>query len=441
MRWRGNGDLTSANGNKIIYSGKDDKSESGVGFIISNNMQKSLHSYNPVNDRIITARFYSHIKKFVTKKYVPTEEAEESAKNMFYEQLTTTINGIANRDLLILLGDFNAKIGCENEGLSHIMGKHGMGTRNDNGERLVEFCQATQLVIGGSLFPHKRIHKYTWTSPDGKTQNQIDHICIRKSWRSSLLDVRTKRSADIDSDHELVMATLKVKLKCVRNNNTQRTQRRFDLKLLKNEEKRLEIANNLRAHTPPNNITSWEEACNKLKNIAITHVGYTKKSERKEWISDDTWSLIQERNRIKQQALGDVSKKDRYKTVAKMVKRSARNDKRIYAEAMAKEAEAAAGSNNMKELYKIIKRYTNNSQIRSQPIRDMNGKLLTNAEEQTKRWKQHFEKRCFMDIDGGVEEDVNSKLNKARSAFGRLSKTWRTQHLSLKQNCAYSTHA
>ncbi|XP_073831797.1 uncharacterized protein [Musca autumnalis] len=72
---------------------------------------------------------------------------------------------------------------------------------------------------------------------------------------------------------------------------------------------------------------------------------------------------------------------------------------------MAKEAEAAAGSNNMKELYKIIKRYTNNSQIRSQPIRDTNGKLLTNAEEQTKRWKQHFEK--ISNIDGDDSESVH----------------------------------
>ncbi|XP_073821719.1 uncharacterized protein [Musca autumnalis] len=136
-----------------------------------------------------------------------------------------------------------------------------------------------------------------------------------------------------------------------------------------------------------------------LRSIAKTHVGYTKKSERKDWISDYTWNLIQERKCLKQQALGDVQSKERYKDVAKMVKRSARNDKRNFAEAMAKEAEAAAGSNNMRELHKIIKRLSNNSQTRTQAIRNTNGKLLTNVEEQTKRWKQHFEDISNMDGD------------------------------------------
>ncbi|XP_073821605.1 uncharacterized protein [Musca autumnalis] len=186
-----------------------------------------------------------------------------------------------------------------------------MGIMNDNGERFVELCQAAQLVIGGSIFPHKRIHKYTWTSPDGNTQYQIDHICIRRKWRGSLVDVRTKRSADIDSDHELVVATLKIKLKSVRDNNTQHSQRRFNTHMLKTEEKRIEVANSLSTHILPNNVSSWEDTYNMLRSIAKTHVGYTKKSERKDWISDYTWNLIQERKCLKQQALGDVQGKER----------------------------------------------------------------------------------------------------------------------------------
>ncbi|XP_073831762.1 uncharacterized protein [Musca autumnalis] len=234
------------------------------------------------------------------------------------------------------------------------MGKHGMGIMNDNGER---------------------------------------------KWRGSLVDVRTKRSTDIDSDHELVVATLKIKLKSVRDNNTQHSQRRFNTHMLKTEEKRIEVANSLSTHILPNNVSSWEDTCNMLRSIAKTHVGYTKKSERKDWISDYTWNLIQERKCLKQQALGDVQSKERYKDVAKMLKRSARNDERNFAEAMAKEAEAGAGSNNMRELHKIIKRLSNNSQTRTQAIRDTNGKLLTNVEEQTKRWKQHFEDISNMNGD------------------------------------------
>ncbi|VDP30451.1 unnamed protein product [Schistosoma margrebowiei] len=73
------------------------------------------------------------------------------------------------------MGDFNAKVGTDNTGYEDIMGRHGLGERNENGERFADLCAFNKLVIGGTIFPHKRIHKIKWTSPDHTTQNQIDH--------------------------------------------------------------------------------------------------------------------------------------------------------------------------------------------------------------------------------------------------------------------------
>ena len=84
---------------------------------------------------------------------------------------------------------------------------------DENGERFSDVCAFNDLVIGGSIFPHKAIHKATWISPDGRTFNQIDHITISRKLRTSLLDVRVKREADIASDHHLLLGTLKVKLR------------------------------------------------------------------------------------------------------------------------------------------------------------------------------------------------------------------------------------
>lgn len=64
---------------------------------------------------------------------------------------------------------------------------------NENGELFTEFCSNNNLVIGGTLFPHKNIHKVTWISPNHITENQIDHITISRKWRGSLLDVKSKR--------------------------------------------------------------------------------------------------------------------------------------------------------------------------------------------------------------------------------------------------------
>lgn len=93
-----------------------------------------------------------------------------------------------------------------------------MGLINENGEMFLDFCTQNRLMIGGSVFPHKTIHKVTWISPGGETKNQIDHITIEKRWRHSLLDVRAMRGADIGSDHILVRGRMKIKLARTRKN-------------------------------------------------------------------------------------------------------------------------------------------------------------------------------------------------------------------------------
>ena len=84
---------------------------------------------------------------------------------------------------------------------------------NDNEERLIGLCEQNDLIIGGTLFPHKKIHKITWTSPDGNTKEQLDHILINRKWRGSLQDVRIYRGADIFSDHGLLISKIKLKLR------------------------------------------------------------------------------------------------------------------------------------------------------------------------------------------------------------------------------------
>lgn len=112
-----------------------------------------------------------------------------------------------------MIRDLNAKTGNDNTGYDEVMGQHRLGQMNENGERLANVCAFNKLVIGGTLFQHKRIHKATWVSPDQTTENQIDPICINKKFRRSLLDTRVKRAADVASDHHLLTGNLKLKLK------------------------------------------------------------------------------------------------------------------------------------------------------------------------------------------------------------------------------------
>jgi hypothetical protein len=90
------------------------------------------------------------------------------------------------------VGDIDAKIGDDNLGLKKVMGRHGLGTKNKNGDMFIDLYVNYNLVIGGSLFLHKGIHKATWVAPNQRTFNQTDHVAISNKWRS-LLDIRSYR--------------------------------------------------------------------------------------------------------------------------------------------------------------------------------------------------------------------------------------------------------
>ena len=138
----------------------------------------------------------------------------------------------------ILLGDFNAKLGREDI-FKPIIGQESLHQdNNDNGVRLVNFATLKNLVVMSTMFPHRNIHKYTWTSPDGKTHNQIDHVLIDRRWHSSVLDVRSFRGAVCDTDHYLVIAKVRERLTVGKQAAQRLDRQRFNLSKLNDLEVR-----------------------------------------------------------------------------------------------------------------------------------------------------------------------------------------------------------
>ena len=128
----------------------------------------------------------------------------------WYDQLQAAVSKVPQHDILLIIGDINAKTGSDNTDRERAMGRKGCGIINDNGEKFVNFCRNNNYVMGGTIFQHKEIHKLTWKSPDGRTVNQIDHVVINNKWRRSLKDVHRCRGADAGSDHYLVVSRLKL---------------------------------------------------------------------------------------------------------------------------------------------------------------------------------------------------------------------------------------
>ena len=117
------------------------------------------------------------------------------------------------KDVLFIIGDWNIKVGSQ--GIPGVIGKFGLGVQNVAGQKLTEFCQENTLVIANTLFQQHKRRRYTWTSPDGQHQNQIDYIFCSQRWRSSIWSAKTRLGADCASDHELLIAKFRLKLKKV----------------------------------------------------------------------------------------------------------------------------------------------------------------------------------------------------------------------------------
>ena len=114
----------------------------------------------------------------VIQVHAPTSNAEEIGVERFYEDLQHLLELTPRKDVLFMIGDWNAKVGSEET--PGVTEKFGLGVQNEAGQRLIEFCQENALVIANTLFQQQKRRFYTWTSPDGQHQNQTDYILAAK---------------------------------------------------------------------------------------------------------------------------------------------------------------------------------------------------------------------------------------------------------------------
>ena len=162
---------------------------------------------------MISVRFQGKpFNMMVIQVYALTNNAEEAEVEWFYEDLQDLLELIPKKDVLFIIGDWNAKV--RSQETPGVTGKFGLAVQNEAEQRLIEFCQENALVIANILFhQHKRL--YTWTSPDGQCRNQIDYILCSQRWRSSIQAAKTRPGADCGSDHELLITKFRLNLKKV----------------------------------------------------------------------------------------------------------------------------------------------------------------------------------------------------------------------------------
>ncbi|KAJ4927753.1 hypothetical protein JOQ06_015555 [Pogonophryne albipinna] len=191
----------------------------GVGFAIKNCLINHLHELPVgINERLMTIRLMLASSQMATviSAYAPTLDAQDEVKEAFYADLDKTLSEVPKEDKLILLGDFNARVGRNHHLWRGTLGREGVGNTNSNGILLLTKCSEHNLVITNTLFRQKTKFKTSWMHPRSKLWHLIDYVIVRSKDRRDVLNTRAMTSADdCWTDHRLIRSIIykTVKLK------------------------------------------------------------------------------------------------------------------------------------------------------------------------------------------------------------------------------------
>ncbi|XP_023946281.2 LINE-1 reverse transcriptase homolog [Bicyclus anynana] len=190
----------------------------GVGFLIKKEYKNNIVNFWGLSERVALIQLqFGDTDLSIIQVYAPTSDSDEKDLEKFYQTLEEAHNLLRNCRNIMVIGDFNAKIGKPKCNESLIMGKFGYGVRNSRGERLVQYALEYKLSIMNTYFNKKNSRKWTWISPDGKTKNELDFIMCNNP--KNITNTEVLNNVDFPSDHRIVRATLSLKIpkKCRRN--------------------------------------------------------------------------------------------------------------------------------------------------------------------------------------------------------------------------------
>ena len=159
LKWTGMGDYNSDD-HYIYYCGQESLRRNGVAIIVNQRVQNALLGCNLKNNRMISVHFQGKpFNTTITQVYAPTRNAERAEVEWFYEDLQDLLALTSKKDVLFMIGDWNAKVGSQET--PGVTGKFGLGIWNEAGQKRIEFCQENALVIANTFFQQHKRRLYT----------------------------------------------------------------------------------------------------------------------------------------------------------------------------------------------------------------------------------------------------------------------------------------
>jgi len=328
VRWSGSG-IHQTNSYDLHYSGHPKHKVFGTGFLVGKKLRSSIMDFQAVNERLCKLRIRGKFSNItVLNIHAPTEDKPADEKETFYGEVEKLLISVPKHDVRMVLGDFNAQVGKERV-YHRTVGPDGVhDVSNDNGMRMARFAASNGLFVESTFYPHKKIHKETRTSADGKTPIKLITLL-------SISDVRTFRGAHIERDHFLVCATFRWRISNIFRANAQKLKR-FNTDMLKDIHAR-EIYSSL-VNSNIEAATNDQDDCNSqwmlLKNSIVDAAEVVMEEKRfnrhNPWFDDECLDAVNNCKLARAKSLQRVTRAttEELKASRKVVSRTCRRKKR-----------------------------------------------------------------------------------------------------------------
>ncbi|CAF1574985.1 unnamed protein product [Didymodactylos carnosus] len=251
--------------------------------------------YDSTSDRITVLAVYAPVYPSNGQK------AQSAASVEFYKCLQEAMDKVSRRDMVLLMGDFNARVGLQqSQTAGDVIGKHTIDQQNENGQHLVDFCSLNNLIVTNTFFQHKPVHQASWMHPGNKRWRLLDYILVNRKFRTSVHDVRAHRGAAgfIGTDHHLFRAKVKIHLKS-RTKNQQQKRLKLDYQKLHNDTLRDGFKRDI--ERKKNEVYDDEMTIDEKYSQFVEHVRElgtryfqqeNNAKKRKEWLTDEILDMI-----------------------------------------------------------------------------------------------------------------------------------------------------
>ncbi|XP_048483178.1 craniofacial development protein 2-like [Plutella xylostella] len=209
-KWKGTKARELSDGYKFFYCGKDGK-RNGVGIVLDKDLKNNIIEINRVSDRIIYIRILlGDLALTIMSVYAPQAGCDERIKEKFWEEFDTTLMNVPSDDQLVIGGDFNGHVGKYNHDYERVHGGKGFGSRNFEGECILEMATAFDLALVNTYFQKKDEHLITYKS--GQHATQIDYMLTRRSDIKKVKDCKVIPGEPLTSQHRLLVVELDIDL-------------------------------------------------------------------------------------------------------------------------------------------------------------------------------------------------------------------------------------